>query len=154
MHWWHFLSPSLSTCLFISFCTYFFYKHNPTRKMHFEASFTGDVFYHIHNSTTNRSWNESSVMRFDQTLELNETWRELARGPMRDDSADSSREKHLVRPSPPFLPHLLLLLPASASALLGHMPPAQVCFHRAQCPVAAIKLGGPRFASANTYGPG
>lgn len=63
------------------------------------AAFGGNAF-HIHNSTTNRSWNESSVMRFDQTLKLNETWRKLARGPMRDDSADSSQEKHLVRPRP------------------------------------------------------
>lgn len=34
--------------------------------------------------------NESPLMMFDQTPKLNETWRGLARGPMRDDSADSS----------------------------------------------------------------
>lgn len=85
-------------------------------------------------------------MRFDQSLNLNETWHKLDQGPMRDDSADSLQEKHLVRHlNPPSTP---------ASALLGHMPLAQVCFHRAQCPVAAIKLHSPRFASANKYGPG
>lgn len=83
-------------------------------------------------------------MRFDQILKLNETWRELAQGPMRDDSADSSVEKHLVRPLPP----------PPASVLLGHMPLAQVCFHRANCPVAAIKLHSTTFALAITYGPG
>lgn len=44
--------------------------------------------------------NESPLMMFDQTPKLNETWRGLARGPMRDDSADSSLEKHLARPLP------------------------------------------------------
>lgn len=39
-------------------------------------------------------------MSFDQTLKLNETWRELAWGPAKDDSA----EKHLVRPLTPSTP--------------------------------------------------
>lgn len=87
-------------------------------------------------------------MRFDQTLKLNETWRELAQGPMRDGSADSSQEKHLVRLLSP--PPQTSIPPTSA--LLGDMPLTQVRIHRAQCPVAAIKLHRPRLASANTYG--
>ncbi len=89
MHKKHFLSLSV-----------FFVLENP--QTHSRELHSGGMSYHIHNSTTNSSWNESSVMRFDQTLKLNETWRKLARGPMRDDAADSSREKHLLMPfSPP-----------------------------------------------------
>ncbi|KAI9518989.1 hypothetical protein NQZ68_032687 [Dissostichus eleginoides] len=50
---------------------------------------------------TEESWKESSVRRLIKLLKLNETWHELAGGPMRDDSADSSQEKHLVDPPPP-----------------------------------------------------
>lgn len=61
--------------------------------------------------------------------------------------ADSSLEKHLVRPLP-------LPPPPPASVPFGHMPLAQVCFHRAQCPVETIKQHSSRFASTNTHGLG
>lgn len=86
-------------------------------------------------------------MRFDQTLELNETWRELARGPMRDDGADSSLKEHLVALSSACPTSIRL-----TSMLLGNMPPTQVRFQPNQCPVEAVKLHSPRSESANTYG--
>lgn len=101
--------------------------HNPKGNALWGASFGGNSF-HIHNSTTNGSWNESSVMRFDQTLKLNETWRELARGPMRDDSADGSQEKHLARPRP--RPHATgpgAFPPSSMSRGSHQTPLLQIC---------------------------
>lgn len=86
-------------------------------------------------------------MRFDQTLKLNETWRELARGPMRDDGADSSLKEHLLALSSARPTSIRL-----TSMLLGNMPPTQVRFQPNQCPVAAVKLHRPRFESANAYG--
>ncbi|TNN73422.1 hypothetical protein EYF80_016376 [Liparis tanakae] len=86
-------------------------------------------------------------MRFEQNPTLNETWLELARGPMRAGSADSSREKHLVSPSPPPPPP-----PPPASPLLGHMP--RCVSAGLHVPVAAIKIHSHRFASANTSGAG
>lgn len=88
------LSHSLCLSIFLSLSVSIFYKH-------FEEFHEVGMFYYLHNSTNNRTWYESCVMRFDQTLKLNETWHELARGPMRDDIADSLLEKHLVRPLPP-----------------------------------------------------
>lgn len=50
---------------------------------------------YIHYSATYKDWNEGSVM-FDQNLELNDTWHEMARDSPKNDSAGILLEKHLV----------------------------------------------------------
>lgn len=77
----------------------------------------------------------------DQNAMLSDTWHELARGSLRQTA-------HWRNTWPG------LSLPLLPSVLLGHMPLAQVRFHHAQYPMAAIKLYRSRFTSTDTYGQG